>query len=135
MNNPNRTVQIEERKPVWFALSELFLDTELDSTAIESIAQRLASSPFTATKIEEILRFEVTPALKANLMVVAGEWDGFDENWLCDRMAPLINRKPLIRFPVFRLVRRDWKKIKVRIHEIRDLGAGSEGHATPSSRQ
>ena len=121
------TVQIEERKPVWSALSELFLDTHLEAADLERVAQRLAASPYSLTKIEEILRFEVTPALKGNLKVVAGEWDGFDENWLRDRIAPRMDRKPLIRFPVIRLIRGDWRIVKTRLHELRDSGAGSEG--------
>src|SRR5688500_1297338 len=71
--------KIEERAPVWIALSELFLDTELQDDDRERIAKTLAASPYSEKKLEEILRFEVTPVLKANLRCVAGEWSGFDE--------------------------------------------------------
>lgn len=111
---------IEERMPIWSALSELFLDTELQPQDIERISKQLAESPYTTQKIEEILRFEVTPPLKWNMMVVAGEWAGFDEDLLRERISPRIDRKPLIRFPVFGMIQRDWRKIRVRIKEIRN---------------
>jgi len=112
--------KIEERKPIWSALSELFLDTNLEAPDIERISKRLAESPYPTQKIEEILRFEVTPPLKWNMMVVAGEWAGFDDDFLCERISPRIDRKPFIRFPVFGLIQEDWRKIKTRIHEIRN---------------
>jgi hypothetical protein len=112
--------RIEERMPVWSALSELFLDTELQPQDIERIVKQLADSPYTTPKIEEILRFEVTPPLKWNMMVVAGEWAGFDEDFLRERISPRIDRKPFIRFPVFRLIQEDWRNIKARIKEVRN---------------
>jgi hypothetical protein len=116
----SREALIEERMPVWSALSELFLDTELQPDDIDRISNRLAESPFATERIEEILRFEVTPPLKWNMMVVAGEWALFDKDLLRERISPRIDRKPLIRFPVFGLIQQDWCKIKAQIKTIRN---------------
>lgn len=116
----NREALIEERMPVWSALSELFLDTELQPHDIERISNQLAESTYTTERIEEILRFEVTPPLKWNRMVVAGEWAFFDEDFLRERISPRIDRKPLLRFPVIGFIQQDWRKIQARIKEIRN---------------
>jgi hypothetical protein len=105
----------DARAPVWNALSELFLDTELQSEDHERIAKILAASPYSDQKLEAILRFEVTPVLKANLMCVAGEWAGFDEAWMREKMTPLIDQRPLFSFGVFWMVREHWKSILNRV--------------------
>jgi hypothetical protein len=116
----NREARIEERMPVWSALSELFLDTELQPHDIERISNQLAESTYTTERIEEILRIEVTPPLKWNRMVVAGEWAFFDEDFLRERISPRIDRKPFLRFPVIGFIQQDWRKIQARIKEIRN---------------
>jgi hypothetical protein len=107
--------KIEERAPIWIALSELFLDTELQDDDRERIAKTLAASPYSEKKLEEILRFEVTPVLKANLRCVAGEWSGFDEAWMREKMTPLIDKRPLFSFSVFWMVRDHWSDILRRV--------------------
>lgn len=102
---------IDERTPVWTALSELFLDTELQEDDHSRIARVLAASPYSEEKLDEILRFEVTPVLRGNLLSVAGEWAGFDEAWLREKIAPRIDNRPFFRFGVFWMMRRRWKHI------------------------
>lgn len=51
----------DERLPVWEALSELFLDVELDAHDHERIAGHLATSSYSIQELEEILYFEVYP--------------------------------------------------------------------------
>ena len=91
--------EIESRRPVWEALSELFLDTELDETDFQRIAMCLAESPYGIGELEDILRFEVLPKLKWNLMCVAGEWAGFDRDWLVETLTPMIGRKGRFQWP------------------------------------
>src|SRR5688500_4199845 len=105
----------EERTPVWNALSELFLDTELKSDDHERIAKILAASPYSEKKLEEILRFEVTPVLKGNLRSVTGEWAGFDETWVREQMAPLIDKRPPSHFGSFLMIRGHWRAILSRV--------------------
>lgn len=69
------------RRPVWEALSELFLDTDV-SVGRQWRIERLAASPYEVDEIEHILVDEVYPVCKYNLLSVAGVWDGFDLPWL-----------------------------------------------------
>lgn len=69
------------RRPVWEALSTLFLDTDV-SLLREYRASALASSTYSIDEIEEILAREVFPVCRWNLLSIAGEWAGFDMDWL-----------------------------------------------------
>lgn len=73
---------IENRRPVWLALSELFLDTEHDFASLGQIASVLGESPYSLNELDEILYDEVYPVCVSNLRPVAGVWGGFDEDWL-----------------------------------------------------
>lgn len=72
---------LADRRPVWEALSELFLDTDI-SLARKWRVGILASSPYSIEVLERILIDEVYPICKWNLLSVAGEWSGFDPVWL-----------------------------------------------------
>ena len=110
---------IAERMPVWTAMSELFLDTELLYADRIRIARILAASPYSESKLEEIMRFEVSPVLKWNLFDIAGEWAGFNEVWLQEKLSPRIDKRPLIRFPIFGGVRAPWREIVKHVKSFR----------------
>lgn len=78
------------RHPVWIALSDLFLDTDT-RLSFPYIARTLAESPFPDDELEAIFQNEVAPAVEANLFSIAGEWAGFDEQWL---IATITQRPP-----------------------------------------
>lgn len=82
----------DARIPVWIALSELYLDTDV-SVFHDAIAETLAASPYSPAELRDILMDDVHPALHANLMSVAGEWAGFDEAWLIERIEA-VGRQP-----------------------------------------
>jgi len=86
--------EIHPRKPVWVALSELWLDTEMRATS-RVIAHRLAESGLSIAELRRIYLFEVAPAVWPNLTGIIGVWDGFDDQWLCDRI-----QRNLIEHPV-----------------------------------
>ena len=111
--------ELQQRKPVWSALSELFLDTELHENDHARIAAVLARSPYSLEKLDEILRFEVTPVLQWNLMIVTGEWAGFDEDWLEKKITPRLNKRPFLRFGVWGVVHGDWNVIKSKVEKLR----------------
>jgi hypothetical protein len=115
--------QIEERLPVWEVLSELFLDTELQPDDHERIAKMLAASAYTEDEIEEILVGEVCPVCRFNMLSPAGEWLGFNPDWLKEKMGRRFGKRPRFRsFFVLRhswMYARHWNKIKPRILEIR----------------
>lgn len=73
------------RRPVWEALSDLFLDTDV-SLSRDWRAGQLARSPYRIEQLEWILVDEVYPVCKYNLLSVAGEWAGFDLAWLEQRI-------------------------------------------------
>jgi hypothetical protein len=106
--------------PVWNALSELFLDTKLLHVDRVRIASVLASSPYSEAKLEQILRFEVTPVLRSNLMSVAGEWAGFDETWLREKLTPRIDKRPFLKFGVSIAIRAPWKEIIKQVELLRE---------------
>ena len=54
--------ELDHRRPVWSPLSELFLDTTLDSGDLDRLAEALARSPYSLTELDEILLWEVYPA-------------------------------------------------------------------------
>ncbi len=68
---------IEARMPLWCALAELFLDTEIQPSAYRAIARTARDGGFSATEVRGILEHEVFPAFIFNLMVIAGEWAAF----------------------------------------------------------
>lgn len=70
---------VDERLPVWTALSDLFLDTELLDADIHRIAEVLAKSPYGVAEIADILKDEVLPAFAPNLLSLAGEWTPWSE--------------------------------------------------------
>ena len=82
---------LARRLPVWKALSELFLDTELDQSSYRYIASQIKASGFTTLEVEDMLWQEVFPALADNLRIVAGEWAGFSDDWLQERILNVIN--------------------------------------------
>jgi hypothetical protein len=91
--------QIERRRPLWIALSELWLDTELASADLERIARVMADSGLTIEALREVYLLEVAPVVSRNLLVVAGEWAGFDEEWLCSRIVSNLRDRPRLAVP------------------------------------
>jgi hypothetical protein len=75
------------RRPVWHALSELFLDTELTGDDYRRIARVLTRSGFPPDRLRQILAEEVAPAFAVNLIDVAGAWAPWDESDVAAIMA------------------------------------------------
>lgn len=84
--------EINRRKPVWVALSELWLDTELEPSDLERIAKCMKQSGFSVKELRHIYLDEVAPVLYPNLLSPAGEWMGFDEEWLCEAVVQSLGR-------------------------------------------
>lgn len=82
---------IAARLPLWKALSDLFLDTELDDLDFKYIARQVLRSNFSPGEVHNILWNEVFPALGDNLRIVAGEWTGFNDRWLEERIIKVIS--------------------------------------------
>lgn len=78
--------EIARRLPVWTALSDLFLDTELDAPDFDRIAAMLSASGYAYAELRRIFEGEVAPVLGLNLYAVAGEWAGWDQAFVRDRV-------------------------------------------------
>lgn len=68
----------------------MFLDTDV-TTSREWRASVLAASPYSPLQLEQILIHEVYPVCQPNLRSMAGEWAGFDQEWL---QAAILKRRP-----------------------------------------
>ncbi len=115
---------LERRRPVWLALSELFLDTSLTPRDLGRIASILARSPYGLDELQRILLWEVYPACRSNLLWIAGEWAGFDPEWLEARIlrgaspVGIAWTATVGRLGMFASM--DWRKIKRRVAGIRE---------------
>lgn len=81
---------LSARTPVWIILSEFFLDTEHSATEILGFGRALAQSPYSLEELRLIERYEVAPVLYLNLLSVAGQWAGFEQESLlaeCEKEA------------------------------------------------
>lgn len=111
---------LETRKPVWFAMSHLFLQSEYKDD-VETIAKILAESPYSLAELEAILRYEVTPILKADLSIFAWPGDAYDKDALEIQMTRRINRKTWFNFGLPKSIRSDWQTIQQLIAADRQL--------------
>lgn len=95
--------EIESRKPVWSALSELWLDTELQETDLNHIASAMARSKYSLRELRAIYLYEVAPVVYPNLMTDAGEWAGFNEEWLYSEIEAKLRNTNLLKRLLLRL--------------------------------
>ncbi len=105
-------------------MSSLFLDTDV-SLSRSWRAQILAKSPYNIADLEQILAEEVSPVCSWNLLSIAGEWEGFDPEWLRTSILRQVNRRPwLSRLGRRRVLRsREWRETRELVATIR-RGAG-----------
>ena len=111
----------DERFPVWDALSEFFLDTELVKEDYEYISGVLASSKYTVKEMQEILYYEVYPVCKWNLFTVAGVWGGFHPDWIMENIAPRKDKRPKLRLRPFHkwMFRDHWSQVAYLVEKKR----------------
>lgn len=116
---------IDARIPVWVALSDLYLDTDV-TLSYDHIVRTLAASPYPLDALHEMLMYDVHPALYMNLMSVAGEWAGFDETWLLERIEA-VRRQPRWRHRISHWFARDigvqWRALVPMIVDARSAAA------------
>ena len=122
------------RAPVWEALSDFWLDTELQDFQFDHIACVIAASPYSIEEVIAIHNYEVAPAVSANLGSIAGEWAGFDIEWLNARCRYFASRRQSIWFKsrialqlpfqwIFTV--RLWRRLIPQIQSIRRVEANS----------
>ena len=94
---------LERLKPVWHALSELYLDTELSHNQILKIIQTLKASDFSLKELKQINQYHVFPVLHVNMVDTAGVWSSFDEVWLFESIIK--NMKS------YNIAKKYWRKL------------------------
>lgn len=106
------------RQPVWIALSEFYLDTELGENELQVITKVFKDNGYTIEELKEINYDEVAPIVSRNLVSTAGEWSGFDEEWLVGKILKRINKgKPrpffntIYRRYIDSMTNRYWRQI------------------------
>src|SRR5262245_29072371 len=87
---------LENRRRAWEALSDLYLDTDT-SRSRSWRAQTLAASPYSLEELDQILIDEIDPACRTNSLSTAGEWAGFDMEWLENRILQQSGSRRLFR--------------------------------------
>ncbi len=124
----NETINIEERKPIWTALSEFYLDTELQKLDFRNIAFKIIESPYSFDEVKEINKYEVFPVLQPNLLSVAGEWAGFNEEWLVKSITDSLKKRNTIKklgiessYLTFKWMCKDyWEKLEKAYNQIKN---------------
>jgi hypothetical protein len=112
------------REAVWLALSELWLDTELQPFQHTHIARVLQDSDLPLEEIEAILLYEVAPVVWRNAQCVAGVWTGFDPDWLIDACRRNQQRRES-----------RWHRLRCRLLKQAMLGPVKEDWAIVVARQ
>ncbi len=87
------TANLDNRKAIWIALSEFYLDIELSDEDFDRTSEIFNASGFSIKELKEIELFEVFPFLQINLYDVAGVWEGFDEDWLIVECTKRYNQR------------------------------------------
>lgn len=119
-------INIEERTPIWIALSDFYLDTELQDYHFKHITLKIIESPYSFEKVKEINKYEVFPVLQPNLLGAVGVWDGFDEEWLIDAIKKSLSKRNKARKIVIEsaylslkwMCKDYWKKLEQVYNEI-----------------
>lgn len=121
---------LPNRRVAWNALSDLYLDTDV-ALSRQWRAESLASLPYSIDEIEWILVREVQPIVRWNLYSVAGEWAGFDGEWLEAEILRLLRSRQRWPSPfrgrrVSALAIDEWEATKQLVAEIRNRIAPAE---------
>jgi hypothetical protein len=123
----HEAINIDDRKPIWIALSEFYLDTELEESDIKYIAETILKSPYSLEEVKEIDKYEVFPVLIPNLLSTAGNWAGFNEDWLLEKIQSYLKKNSSLNrmtteifYKLFQWIGNDyWKKLEVIYHELK----------------
>ena len=126
--------ELERRRPVWEALSELFLNDLVldDGTLAIRLADKAIESGYTIDDLQRILVEEVAPALYPSVYVIGG-WDVFPIDALekailrPSGVVYWLERLILMR-PALWVVWPDWRKLKKQLSKAL-IGSGVDSAA------
>lgn len=127
MGDSRKTItDIERRRPVWHALSDLFLDTELQEMDYLYIARVLAESGYANPELQRTLEQEVFPVCIGSLISLVGEWAGFSLDWLEEKILRNVGHEPP-PVPVFAgksawwVIEPAWQEVLARLPKARHV--------------
>ncbi len=103
--------ELARRRPLWAAMSDLFLDTET-RWAVPSVACRCAESGLDAATLDRVFWWEVFPLAIPNLLSIAGEWAVLElpERLLAKR-AEAASRSTVLELASGHLVSSSWTAV------------------------
>lgn len=119
-------VVLKNRQPIWEAISNFYLDTELQDSDYTYITSVFAESGKKIEELKEIDLFEVFPALYINTLSIAGEWALFDSRYLYESCEKNYFKKPSIFFRakyqclnyfLFSMRKHHWKEMEMRLKQ------------------
>lgn len=100
------------------AISELFLDTQLDDGDFSRLRDMLVESRLSVHELDYIYYDELAPILYRNVNTPSGVWSGFDQDSLEERIGARIGHRPLPLFGslwrhrVTRTTLADWRRLR-----------------------
>ena len=73
------------REQLWIAMSDLWLDQDLEEYQLQSIANVMRGSDLDEQELDDVFALELAPFLGANHLATIGVWDSFDQQWVCEQ--------------------------------------------------
>jgi len=116
----------DQRREVWVALSDLFLDTQLADSRLREVAEVLVRSEYSWKELDHIFRFEVAPIVGPPPYPGVGEWRGFDPEWVCENARKRLGSPGLFaRLSAMLHLRTwmaesDWRRVKRSFEMMRE---------------
>jgi hypothetical protein len=113
-----------DRRPIWDALQMFCMDTD-PGLSVQTSAAACARSKYSVAELEQIFWNEVRPAVQFNLRSIAGEWAGFEIEWLSRRI--LATNRFGCALPAQWLdpeSRKWWNKLRGEVERIRAANGG-----------
>lgn len=111
---------IAERRAVWIAQADLFLDTDV-RLWFAYIARVTAASKYTLEELEAICRDEVAPIVESNLLDIAGEWAGFPDEWLVNSIVSRLDEHPPAPYRMDTDSIKQWRAVAHLVTRLRAL--------------
>lgn len=116
--------RVTDKKLVWMALSDLFIDNEI---SYEGIAERVAHLPI--SEVERILFYEVAPVFMSNLLTLkANNHKGFSEEYVISSInrhllklqkSWLYRKKVAAKIKFYRFcLKQDWYKLVAELCQL-----------------
>ena len=130
MDKQSATARERRHQMARMAISELFLDSNLDEAVFGRLHGQLLESGLTIEELDQIYYDELAPLLHRNLTSPAGKWSGFDANWLemeierrsrWPTWASIPGLGKLLRYWVTRTTEGDWRKLRLMLQKRRSL--------------